>query len=111
MSDLGLAGSLVVRKRLDDRAAGTILTLMLLMGALTAALIAATAPLVADIFDEPQLAPVLAVLAIGVLLECANVVLLDDPSARARIQAALQMPAGAEPDLCRRGSFNRGGGR
>ena len=56
LSDLGLAGALVVRKNLDSRTAGTVLTLMLLMGVLTAALIAATAPLVAGIFDEPKLA-------------------------------------------------------
>ena len=68
LSDLGLGGSLVVRKHLDDRAAGTILTLMLLMGALTTALIAAAAPVVAAIFDEPRLAPVLAILGIGVVL-------------------------------------------
>ena len=40
-SDLGLGGALVVRKDLSDRTAGTILTLMLVMGAVTAVVIAA----------------------------------------------------------------------
>src|SRR6185503_8748161 len=48
---LALGGTLVVRKHLDDRVSGTIFTLMLAMGALTAVLIAATAPLAAAIFD------------------------------------------------------------
>jgi lipopolysaccharide exporter len=67
-SDLGLGGALVVRKDLSDRAAGTILTLMLVMGALTAVVIAGAAPLAAEIFGEPDLTPVLAVLGSTVLL-------------------------------------------
>ena len=67
-SDLGLGGTLVVRKHLDDRVSGTIFTLMLLMGALTALLIAATAPLAAAIFDQPELTPILVVLGATVLL-------------------------------------------
>ena len=55
-SDLGLGGTLVVRKHLDDRISGTIFTLMLLMGLLTALLVAGTAPLAASIFDEPHFA-------------------------------------------------------
>ena len=43
-SDLGLGGALVVRKDLSDRTAGTILTLMLVMGAVTAVVIAAASP-------------------------------------------------------------------
>ena len=57
-----------MRKDLDDRTAGTILTLMLLMGVLTAALVAATSPIVAGIFNEPELAAILAILSIGVVL-------------------------------------------
>ena len=67
-SDLGLGGTLIVRKHLDDRISGTIFTLMLAMGVLTATLIAATAPLAAAIFDQPDLTPVLAVLGATVLL-------------------------------------------
>ena len=67
-SDLGLGGTLVVRKHLDDRVSGTIFTLMLAMGVLTAVLIAATAPLAAAIFDESELTPVLAVLGATVVL-------------------------------------------
>jgi O-antigen/teichoic acid export membrane protein len=67
-SDLGLGGTLVVRKHLDDRISGTIFTLMLLMGLLTALLVAGTAPLAASIFDEPDLTPILAVLGATVIL-------------------------------------------
>ena len=67
-SDLGLGGTLIVRKHLDDRISGTIFTLMLAMGVLTAVLIAATAPLAAAIFDQPELTPVLAVLGATVVL-------------------------------------------
>ena len=67
-SDLGLGGTLVVRKHLDDRISGTIFTLMLLMGVLTALLVAGTAPLAASIFDEPDLTPILAVLGATVIL-------------------------------------------
>jgi PST family polysaccharide transporter len=67
-SDLGLGGTLIVRKHLDDRISGTVFTLMLAMGVLTAALVAATAPLAAAIFDQPDLTPVLAVLGATVVL-------------------------------------------
>jgi PST family polysaccharide transporter len=67
-SDLGLGGTLVVRKHLDDRVSGTIFMLMLAMGVLTALVIVAAAPLAAAIFDEPDLAPVLAVLGATVVL-------------------------------------------
>ena len=67
-SDLGLGGALVVRKDLSDRTAGTILTLMLVMGAVTAVVIAAASPLAAEIFGQPDLTPVLAVLGSTVLL-------------------------------------------
>lgn len=62
-SDLGLGGTLVVRQDLDVVAKGTILTLMLGMGAAIAVLVAAASPLVAQLFDEPRLGPILAVLS------------------------------------------------
>jgi PST family polysaccharide transporter len=67
-SDLGLGGTLVVRKHLDDRVSGTIFTLMLATGVVTAIVIAAAAPLAAAIFDEPDLTPILAVLGATVVL-------------------------------------------
>ena len=63
LSDLGLTGVLVVRQDLDRRGQGTLLTLLLLAGAVCALLLAALAPLVADFFAEPRLADVLRALA------------------------------------------------
>jgi len=60
--DLGLGGTLIVRRDLDERAKGTVLTLMLVSGLALALLAAAAAPLAADAFDEPRLAGVLAAL-------------------------------------------------
>jgi lipopolysaccharide exporter len=66
-NDLGLGASLVVRQDLDLAAQRTVLTLMLVMGAAVAALIAALSPLAAKAFREPRLAGILAVLASTVL--------------------------------------------
>jgi O-antigen/teichoic acid export membrane protein len=68
LRDLGLNGVLVLRTDLDVRAQGTVLALMLIMGTLLAALLAALSPLVADLFREPRLAGVLAALSPTVLL-------------------------------------------
>ena len=42
LRDLGLSGTLVVRQELDRQAQGTVLALMLIMGALLSVLLAAT---------------------------------------------------------------------
>jgi O-antigen/teichoic acid export membrane protein len=68
VGDLGLGGVLVVRQDLDARAKGTILTLMLAMGAAVAALVAATAPLIAVVLDDARLTPILMALSITVLV-------------------------------------------
>lgn len=67
LSSLGLGGALVVRQDIDKHAQGTVLTLMLLTGALFAAGLAAASPLVADLFGEPELAEILAVFAAIIL--------------------------------------------
>lgn len=62
-SGLGLGGALVVRQDLDERSQGTILTILLSAGAVFAVLLAALSPLAAELFDEPRLAAVMAVLS------------------------------------------------
>jgi lipopolysaccharide exporter len=68
LRDLGLSGTLVVRQELDRRAQGTVLALMLIMGALLSVLLAAISPLAAKLFDEPRLTGVLVALSGTVLL-------------------------------------------
>lgn len=68
LSDLGLSGTLVLRQDLDERGKGTLLTLMLAASVLLAVVLAASAPLIADLFDEPRLGGVLAVLSLGIVI-------------------------------------------
>ncbi len=63
-SDGGLTAVLVSRQDLDERAKGTLLTLLLVLGACIAILLAALAPLVSDLFEEPRLTDVLRALAV-----------------------------------------------
>ena len=65
-SGLGLGNALVLRQDLDRRGQGTILTLLLLAGLAFALVLAALAPLLAEVFREPRLTGVLLVLA-GIL--------------------------------------------
>jgi O-antigen/teichoic acid export membrane protein len=67
-NDLGLGGVLIVRQDLDRKALGTMLTLMILMAAAVAILLAAVAPLAALAFDEPRLRDILLALSPVVLL-------------------------------------------
>jgi PST family polysaccharide transporter len=67
VKDLGLGGTLIVRQDLDERAKGTILTLMVGVSALLGLLAAAAAPLVAEFFQDPRLTGVLAAMA-GMML-------------------------------------------
>jgi O-antigen/teichoic acid export membrane protein len=67
VKDLGLGGTLILRQDLDQRAKGTILTLMVAVSALLGLAAAALAPLLAEFFDEPRLTGVLAAMA-GMLL-------------------------------------------
>ena len=68
LRDLGLGGALIVRQDLDRHAQGTVLTLMLVMGIVVGLGLAAAAPLLADLFDEPRLDEVIVVLSIAVFL-------------------------------------------
>ena len=62
-SGLGLGNALVLRQDLDRRGQGTILTLLLLAGVVFAVVLAALAPLAAEVFREPRLTEVLWALA------------------------------------------------
>ena len=66
VASLGLGGVFVVEQDLDDRAKGTYLTLFLAMGAGFAVVMAATAPALASIFDDPRLDDV--ILAMSVMV-------------------------------------------
>ena len=68
LGTFGFNAVLVVRQDLDARGKGTILTLMLVFGALVALVLAALSPVAADLFDEPRLTGVLAALSTTVFL-------------------------------------------
>ena len=68
LGELGLGSAMVLRQDLDDRARGTVLTLMLSVSALLAVVVLAGAPLAAELFDEPRLTGPLRVLSVVVLL-------------------------------------------
>lgn len=65
-SGLGLGNALVLRQDLDRRQQGTILTLLIVMGVVFAAILAALSPVAAALFKEPRLTNVLLVMA-GIL--------------------------------------------
>jgi O-antigen/teichoic acid export membrane protein len=67
-----LGAALIVRGDLDDRARGTVITLLLAAGALMAAALAAVAPLAADAFNQPRLRDMLFVLAAVLLFSGVN---------------------------------------
>jgi PST family polysaccharide transporter len=68
VKDLGLGGTLIVRRDLDDHTKGTVLTLMMAGGLALALVAAAAAPLLAELFDEPELDGVLAALSLMLLI-------------------------------------------
>ncbi len=68
LGDVGLTRTLIVRQDFDARAKGTVLTGVFALGAVVAVTLAATAPLVAALFDEPRLTDVLYALAPMALL-------------------------------------------
>ena len=63
LRDLGLGATLVLRQDLDERAYGTLLTLMIATAVAVSLLVAATAPLAATLLDEPRLNSLLPALA------------------------------------------------
>jgi lipopolysaccharide exporter len=68
LSEIGLGSTLVARQDLDRHQKGTILTLLVGLGAALALLTAAFAPLAAVIFDETRLTPVLVALSATILI-------------------------------------------
>ncbi len=68
LRELGLGGVLVVHQDLDRRSQGTVFTMILATSALTAVVIAAIAPLVAMLLDEPRLTSILAVMSVTAFL-------------------------------------------
>src|SRR3954470_21271768 len=58
-NDLGLGGALITRQDLDERAMGTMLTLMVGMHALITIVLVLIAPLAAKLFREPRLTGIL----------------------------------------------------
>jgi len=66
VASLGLGGVFVVEQDLDDREKGTYLTMFLVMGAAFAVVMAALAPLIARVFDDPRLDDI--VLALSVMV-------------------------------------------
>jgi len=61
--NFGLQATLVLRPALPMRAKGTLLTMMWVLGAAIAVGLAAASPLLGDLFEEPELAGVLAAMA------------------------------------------------
>lgn len=66
--DLGLGAALILRQDLDRRAQGTVLGLMLGMGALMTALVIGLTPVAADIFRDPKLEDILPPMALTLLI-------------------------------------------
>jgi O-antigen/teichoic acid export membrane protein len=62
-----LGSALILRRDLDERGRGTIITLLIVAGALMAAALAAVAPLAADLFGQPRLRLILFIFS-GILL-------------------------------------------
>jgi lipopolysaccharide exporter len=63
LRDLGLGATLVLRQDFDERAHGTLLTLMIATAVGVSVLVAASAPLAAALLDEPRLNSLLPALA------------------------------------------------
>ena len=66
-SGLWLGAALILRRDMDARAQGTVLTLLIAAGAVLALLLAGLAPVIAAFYGEPQIAGIVAVLG-GVLV-------------------------------------------
>jgi lipopolysaccharide exporter len=63
LRDLGLGSTLVLRQDFDERAEGTVITLMLASAVVVAVIVSATAPLVAYVLGEDRLTTLLPALA------------------------------------------------
>lgn len=62
--DLGLGGTVVLRQDYDDRALGTVLTLMLIAAVVVMLLVIATAPLAAALLNDSRITDILMVLSL-----------------------------------------------
>jgi PST family polysaccharide transporter len=67
-----LGATVIVNDDMDDRSRGTVLTLLLVSGALMAAALAAVAPLAAAALHQPRLEPMLFVFAVILLFSGVN---------------------------------------
>lgn len=70
----GMRSAIIQRKDLNDSDCSTALVLNLLLGAFLTGLIWLSAPYIADFYKEPQLEPVVRILAFGMLLQAPSVV-------------------------------------
>jgi len=73
-NDLGTAAALIQRKELDARLASTLFWTNVLVGVVAAGFMVGVAPLVAQLYREPHVAPVLAALSVGFLINNLSVV-------------------------------------
>ena len=68
LGELGLGSAMVLRQDLDDRARGTVLTLMVTVSCAFAVVVLAGAPIASALFDEPRLTGPLRALSVVVAL-------------------------------------------
>ncbi|MDQ3569399.1 MAG: lipopolysaccharide biosynthesis protein [Actinomycetota bacterium] len=68
IGELGLGSAFTIRQDLDRRAQGTVLSLMLIGGGLSAGVVAGVSALAVGVFGEPRLGPVLAALSVTLLI-------------------------------------------
>lgn len=98
LGELGLGSAFTVRQDLSREEQGTVLSLMLVAGGATAAIVALASPAAAAVFDEPRLAPVLAVLSTSLFINgftwFYEQVLLRELEFRRRFVAMLALAVG-----------------
>lgn len=68
LSDFGLGATLILRQDLNERGKATVFTLMLALSVVLGAGLILAAPALGDFFGDSQLSPVLALMAIGVVI-------------------------------------------
>jgi PST family polysaccharide transporter len=71
-SGVWLGAALILRPDMDERAQGTVLSLLLMSGATFAAVLLGLAPIAADFFGEPRLTGILALFAVILLISGGN---------------------------------------
>lgn len=68
LSDVGMGSVLILRRDLDDTGKGTILSLLLILGAMLAVLLAVAADWIASVVNTPALGRILSILAVTVFV-------------------------------------------